>query len=434
VLRRDAEETLHEQIERQLREAIQAGLLTPGTPLPSSRGLSAELGVTRGVVSEAYGQLAAQGYLTARQGAPVRVATAVQRQRPPESARSLLPSFAYDLRPGPDLSSFPREAWLRSLRAAWRSAPFEALGEPDPRGVPALREALAIQLARTRGAATDPEHVIVCAGFRAGFSVLCRWLREQGVDEVAVEDPGWHPHRLAIEQAGLRVTPIPVDEHGLRVDALGDARVVVVTPAQQFPTGAQLSAERRSALVEWAAEGERLIVEDDYDGEGGALQGLAPERVVHIGSLSKRLAPGLRLGWMLTPSWVTWALTPVLAIEAGGGDVVTQLALRDFIERGELDRHLRRMRVRHQARRGVLLDALARRLPTWRVGEAGRQFVLAYVPDEQAVIARAAERGVGLEGLELHRFLPSGPGGLVLGFGALPEPALERAVALLATR
>ena len=311
---------------------------------------------------------------------------------------------------------------MRSLRAAWRAAPFDALGEPDPRGVPELREALAEQLARVRGAATDPEHVLVCPGFRAGFSALCRWLAEQGAATVAVEDPGWHPLRLVIEQAGLRVLPVGVDEHGLRVDALGDARVVVVTPAHQFPTGVPLSPERRAALVEWAAEGERLIVEDDYDGDRGVLQGLAPERVVLIGSLSKRLAPGLRLGWMLTPSWLTWALTPALAIEAGGGDVLAQHALRDFLVRGELDRHLRRMRTRYAARRDLVLSALPH-------ATAGGIFVTAYVPDEHAVVARAAERGVALEGLELHRYEPDGPGGLVLGL-ALPEPALERALEL----
>ena len=226
-----------------------------------------------------------------------------------------------------------------------------------------------------------------------------------------------------IEQAGLRVRPVPVDAHGLRVDALGDAQVVVVTPAHQFPTGAALSPERRAALVEWAAAGERLIVEDDYDGERGVLQGLAPERVVLIGSLAKRLAPGLRLGWMLTPSWLTWALTPALAIEAGGADVIAQHALCDFLARGELDRHQRRMRARYAARRELVLRAFADATP-------GGIFVTAPVADEQAVIARAAERGVGLEGLELHRYEPSGPGGLVLGL-ALPEPALARAMNLV---
>jgi GntR family transcriptional regulator/MocR family aminotransferase len=435
----DGDLPLHEQLERRLREDIQTGRLAPGAALPSTRGLAGSLGVSRGVVTEAYGQLASEGYLAMRQGAPVRVAAAVQHQRPREPARSLLPSFAYDLRPGvPDLAGFPAGAWLRSIRAAARAAPFAALGEPDPRGVPELRETLAAQLARVRGAAADPEHVLVCGGFRAGFSALCRWLRAQGAGRVAVEDPGWHPHRLAIEQADLEVVPVAVDAQGLRVDALDGVRVVVVTPGHQFPTGAVLSRERRAALVEWAAANEGLIVEDDYDSElseqrPGALQGLAPERVVLIGSLSKRLAPGLRLGWMLSPSWLTWAITSVHAIEAAGGDVIAQLALRDFLERGELERHLRRMRTRYAARRATLLSAL-RRVPQVRVRETppAGLFMLADLDvDESALVARAAEAGVGLEGLGLHRFEPGGPGGLVLGYGALAEPALERAVDLL---
>jgi GntR family transcriptional regulator/MocR family aminotransferase len=399
------------------------------------------LGVSRGVVVEAYGQLAAQGYLAMRQGAPVRVAAAVQRQRPREPARSLLGAFAYDLRPGvPDLAGFPADAWLRSLRAAHRAAPFAALGEPDPRGVPELRETLASQLARTRGAAADPEHTLATAGFRAGFSALCRWLRTQGAGTIAVEDPGWHPARLAIEQAGLTVEPVPIDQHGIRVESI-TARAVLVTPGHQFPTGAVLSPERRAALVEWALAGEGLIVEDDYDSElseqrPGALQGLAPERVVLIGSASKRLAPGLRLGWMLTPSWLTWPLTAANAIEAGSGDVLAQLALRDFIERGELERHLRRMRSRYASRRAALTSALAERLPQLTPADAppAGLFVLAHATDldESALTDRAAAHGVGLEGLSLHRYEPHGPAGLVLGYGALAEPALERAVELLA--
>jgi GntR family transcriptional regulator / MocR family aminotransferase len=447
-LDRDGGLPLHEQLERRLREDIRSGRLAPGAPLPSSRSLAVALGVSRGVVSEAYVQLASEGYLTSRQGARVRVASAVQRQRPREPARSLLPRFRYDLRPGvPDLAGFPMDAWQRSLRAAWRDAPFDSLGQPDPRGVPELREALAGQLARTRGAAADPEHLLVCGGFRDAFSVLCRWLHVRGADSVAVEDPGWHPHRLAIEQAGLGVVPVPVDDEGLRVDVLEatGATIVVVTPAHQFPTGAVLSRERRAALVEWAAAGERLVVEDDYDSElrydgggPGSLQGLAAERVVHIGSASKRLAPGVRLGWMLTPSWLTWPLTAALAVEGGGGDVVAQLALRDFLERGELDRHLRRMRARYERRRASLLAALARDLPVVRAhpAPAAGLFVLAALPaelDEGALVARAAELGVGVEGLELHRFEPGRSGGLVLGFGALAEPAIERAVALLAS-
>ncbi|MDA0167853.1 PLP-dependent aminotransferase family protein [Solirubrobacter taibaiensis] len=438
-LDRDGDLPLHEQVERQLREGIQAGRIPAGAALPSTRALATALDVSRGVITEAYGQLASEGYLAMRQGAPVRVAAAVQ-QRPREPARSLHPTFAYDLRPGvPDLAGFPADAWLRSLRAAWRQAPFATLGEPDPRGLPQLRETLAAQLARSRGAAADPEHLIVCGGFRAGFVELCRLLARTGADRVAVEDPGWHPARLAIEQAGLGVVPVPVDADGLRVDALHDVRAVLVTPAHQFPTGATLSRERRAALVQWASDHDALIIEDDYDSElseqrPGAVQGLAPERVVLLGSASKRLAPGLRLGWMLTPSWLTWPLTTTRAVEATGGDVITQLAFTDFLERGELDRHLRRMRTQYASRRAALLSALARRLPQLTVREAppAGLFVLAEGEiDEHAMVEHAAQHGVGVEPLGLHRFEPGGSTGLVLGYGALAEPALDRAVELL---
>jgi GntR family transcriptional regulator / MocR family aminotransferase len=440
-LDRGSELALHEQLERQLRESIQAGRISAGAALPSTRALAGALGVSRGVITEAYGQLASEGYLVLRQGAPVRVAAAVQQRRR-EPARSLQPSFAYDLRPGvPDLAGFPTDAWLRSLRAAWRSAPFAALGEPDPRGLPHLREALAAHLARSRGAAADPEHLIVCGGFRAGFVELCRFLQRTGTDTVAVEDPGWHPARLAIEQAGLAVTPIPVDEEGIRTDQLGGVRAVLVTPAHQFPTGVPLSRERRGSLLEWAADTEGLIIEDDYDSElaeqrPGAIQGLAPERVVLLGSASKRLAPGLRLGWMLTPSWLTWPLTTTRAVEAAANDAITQLAFTDFLERGELDRHLRRARTRYANRRATLVRALATQLPhlTVRDTPPAGLFVLAEGDiDEAATVQRAAANGVGVEPLGLHRFEPGGTRGLVLGYGALAEPSLERAISLLAT-
>lgn len=445
-LNRDGEVPLHEQIERSIRADIRAGRLGPGTRLPSTRSFAAELGISRGVVSEAYSQLAAEGYLLASQGAPTRVARVVRSPTSPAPSPSLLPSFTYRLDPGlPDLAGFPRDRWLRSLRAAWRQAPIDAVDYPDPRGVPALRETLAEYLGRVRGAAADPEQLIVCTGFSQGLSLIARWLAGRGVERVALEDPGWHAHRLIVEQAGLEVVPIPVDAAGIRVDALetSDASAVVVTPAHQFPTGRVLSSERRAALIEWAERGERLIVEDDFDAElrydrggVGALQGLAPERVAYIGSASKRLVPGMRLGWMLTPSWLGWPLISVKAIEDRGSEAIGQLALHDFIARGELDRHLRRMRLHYQRRREALMEALGRRLPEVRVEEgAAGLYELAELPadvDEAALIGAAASRGVGLEGLTLHRFRPAGPAGLVLGFAGLPEPAIEQSISLAA--
>ena len=437
---------LHEQLERSLRENIRRGRLPAGTRLPSTRALAGELGVSRGVVTEAYGQLGAEGYLETRQGAAVRVARAVRATVPRAPARSLLPSFPYHFHPGlPDLAGFPRDRWLRSLRAALGESPLDAVGYGDPRGVPGLREALADYLGRVRGAAADPENMLVCTGFMQGFSIACRWLHGQGVETIAMEDPGWHVHRLIAEQAGLRTIPVPVDEHGLDVRALeaGDARAVLVTPAHQFPTGVVLSRERRAQLIEWAEEGERLIVEDDYDAEYrydgvavGALQGLASERVLYIGSASKRLAPAMRLGWMLLPSWLAWQLISAKAIEDGGSEVIGQLALRDFIARGELDRHVRRMRLRYQSRREALLEALARWLPVGLASGAGAGlYELVELPDgtdEPGLLAAAAERGVGMEGLSWHRFAHGGAPGMLLGYGNLSEPAIEQGVRLIA--
>jgi GntR family transcriptional regulator/MocR family aminotransferase len=437
---------LHEQIERSIRNGVRAGRLAPGAQLPSSRALAAELGVSRGVVSEAYNQLGAEGYVLTRQGAPVRVARAVRSPEQRDPAHSLLPSFAYDFHPGlPDLAGFPRDRWLRSLRAALRQAPLDAIGIADPHGVPQLREALAEYLGRVRGAAADPERILVCTGFTQGLSLVCRWLQRHGVQRIALEDPGWHTHRLVAEQAGLAVAPVPVDSEGIDVGALEStgARAVVVTPAHQFPSGCVLSSTRRAALIEWAEEGDRLIVEDDFDAEYrydrsgvGALQGLAPERVAYVGSASKRLVPAMRLGWMLMPSWLTWPLISTKATEDGGSEAIGQLALRDFLARGELDRHIRRMRLRYQRRREALLAALAKWLPELRAGNgAAGLFECVALPeevDEARLIAAAAARGVGLQGLALHRFASGGAPGLVLGFGNLPEPAIEHGVHLIA--
>lgn len=439
---------LHEQLEQALRAAVRAGRLAPGSALPSTRALSTELAVSRGVVTAAYGQLAAEGYLVVRQGAAVRVGEAIRGVVPRPSARSIARAFAYDLRPGlPDLLDFPRRPWQRALARAWDAAPATTLGELDPRGTPALRDALSAYLDRVRGTAADPELLVVCAGFTQGLALACRWLREYGVERVALEDPGWHPHRLTVEQAGLHAVGIPVDGDGIDVDALAasGAAAVIVTPAHQFPTGAVLTADRRRALLEWAEDHDALIVEDDYDSElrydrtaVGALQGLAPDRVLHVGSASKRLAPGLRLGWMLTPSWLTWPLVQAKAVEDGGSEVLGQLALADLLASGELDRHLRRMRTRYAERRATLLRSVATHLPTVGHGDdpAGLHelLVLPAGTDEAAVVAASARRGVGLDGLGLHRHGPAGAGppGLLVGYANASPAALDRAAGLLA--
>jgi GntR family transcriptional regulator/MocR family aminotransferase len=202
-----------------------------------------------------------------------------------------------------------------------------------------------------------------------------------------------------------------------------------------------LAAERRAALIEWAERGDRLIIEDDYDAELchvrlGSLQGLAPDRVLYIGSASKRLIPGMRLGWMLPPSWLSWALISAKAIEDAGSEVTGQLALADFIARGELERHLRRMRLRYEQRRAKLLAVLAHDLPSWRPMVTGDGLYLTILLpdhlDEPALLAAAARRGVGVEGLSLHSYTGDCPPGVVLGHASMAEPAIQRGIELLA--
>ncbi len=445
AVERGAPGRLHEQLERNLREFVRGGRLAPGERLPSSRALAGQLGISRGVVLEAYAQLIAEGYLTASQGAPTRVASAPSTERAPVPASALEPHQGYRFDPGlPDLAAFPRDSWLRSLRAGLARAPFAILGASDPRGLPELRDELMRYLGRVRGAAPEPEHTIICGGFTAGLAILCRTLRGRGLERIAVEEPGWARHRLVAQAAGLEPVPVAVDAGGIEVAELAgsDCDVVLVTPAHQFPTGTVLSSERRAALLDWAEDRDALIVEDDYDGElrydrtpVGALQGLAPERVCHIGSASTRLAPGLRIGWILSPSWLTGALSYEKAVGDGGSDVPAQLALADFIARGELDRHLRRMRLRYRERRAALIAAVAQELPGVALpGIAAGTFQLVTLGEaigENALLSAAAARGVGIDGLAWHRMGEGSVGGLVLGFGNLSVPAIERGIALV---
>ncbi len=435
----------HEQLERHLRAQIRAGQLAPGARLPSSRALAQALGVSRGVVLEAYGQLTAEGYLAASQGAPTRVAAAPSAERPPLPASTFDPGITYDLRPGvPDLGSFPRADWARSLRVALTTAPQPALAAEDPRGAAQLRNELMRYLGRARGAAPEPEHTLITAGFTQSYALLCRTLADRGVERIAVEDPGWPAHRQIAERTGLTPHPIAVDGDGIDVAALeaSGCEAVVVTPAHQFPTGVVLGAERRAALLAWADDYDGLIIEDDYDSElrydrvaVGALQGLAPERVAFIGSTSTRLAPAIRLGWVLSPSWLTGPLTFEQALTGNGAPWLDQLALADFIARGAWDRHLRRMRLQYGRRRAVLLGALADGLPRTAIhGIDAGLHILVHLPtgaNEAATLSAAAARGVGLDGLADHATRHQPPG-LVLGYGNVSEPAMRRGVELLA--
>jgi GntR family transcriptional regulator / MocR family aminotransferase len=443
-LERSGGGSLRTQLEEQLRAAVRSGRLAPGTRLPATRALARDLEVSRGVVVEAYSQLAAEGYLVTRHGSPTRVSeTAAQ---PTEFGRPLFEERPprFDFRPGgPDVSLFPRDAWAASIRRGLRAAPNSRLDYGDPRGAPELRRALASYLGRVRGVACDPNCLLVTSGMAQGMALVGRTVLARGGRRVGVEDPGSGPGRAQLAATGLEPRPVAVDEHGLRPDALIDANVdlVLTTPAHQFPTGVVLAAERRAALLDWAADG-RLVMEDDYDAEYrydrppiGAVQGLAPEHVVHAGSVSKTLAPALRLGWLVLPERLVGPVARAKSEDDLGTPVIEQLALADFLERGELDRHLRRTRLSYRRRRDKLIAALARHIPRVRpTGIAAGLQLVAHLPegmDEHEVLEAARGRGIGLQGLREHRVLP-GPPALLLGYGRIPEPAIEPGVRELA--
>jgi GntR family transcriptional regulator/MocR family aminotransferase len=415
---------LRAQVERELREAVRAGRLHAGTALPSTRALAGELGVSRGVVVEAYAQLAAEGYLTARQGAPTRVASvaavAVHARSEEAAAAPSPPAARNDLRPSvPDLSAFPRRAWLAAERRALASLPHAALDYPELGGAPPLRRALAVYLGRARGVVATADALVVTTGTLQSIALLADVLLARGVDRVAVEEPGFHLHRLLLRRRGLTTVRVPVDGDGLDVERLErvQAGAVLATPAHQMPLGGVLSPARRSALLDWAERRDALVIEDDYDGEYrydrgsvGALQGLAPERVAYLGSASKALAPSVRLGWAVLPSWLVAAVAEEKWWADSGSPLLGQLAS-------------------YRRRRDVLLAGIARLFPGMRVlGVAAGLHVALEPPrpfDEEALVARAAERGVAMFAF---RNRATGASILLLGYANVPEPSIEPAL------
>lgn len=445
---------LHRQLEKELRAAIGSGRLAAGSVLPSSRTLAGQLGLSRGVVVEAYEQLVAEGYLTSRHGGSTRVSprasgqpTAPSGSSPHDAAGAAQPEYRINFAYGrPDTAEFPRAAWLRSLRRVLNDAPSERLSYLEPRGAPELRYALSSYLNRVRGTAAHGERIVICNGFAQGMSLVAEMLAARGARAIATEDPGQLDAPGAARRFGLETIPIPVDEDGIDVAYLERtyANAVVITPAHHFPTGAVLSAGRRAALLAWAAQGDRLIVEDDYDAEYrydrepiGALQGLAPENVIYAGSASKTLAPGLRLGWLITPARLTDHLGQIKMSNDRGSAGLEQLALADFLTRGEFDRHLRRMRLVYRDRREVLLEALGRYAPDLQTsGASAGLHLVAWLPsaiDESAVIRAAATLEVRVAGTTKYHLGSGTPrAGLLFGYGTLGTRDIEEGVRLVA--
>jgi GntR family transcriptional regulator/MocR family aminotransferase len=444
---REGGATLGAQVEDQLRCAIRDGAVKPGARVPSTRDLARQLGVSRRVVVDAYGQLAAEGYLSLRQGARPRVsdtaATGGDGVATPQTAPAT-PRF--DFRPSvPDVSTFPRAAWLRAVREALATMPDSDLQYGDPAGVDALRSALADYLGRVRGVVADPARVVVTTGYTQSLALVCHALAAAGATRIALEDPTNPEQHQIARRAGLEPVPIAVDGDGLRIDALERARAdaVVITPAHQHPTGAVLSGERRTALLAWLRDRDAIAIEDDYDAEYrydraaiGALQGLEPDRVAYAGSTSKTLAPALRLGWLVVPPRLLARIRAEKLAADLGTARIEQHAFAHFLARGELDRHLRRMRAHYRGRRDALVDALAAELPEATVrGVAAGLHVTVELPDgdEAAIASEAARRRIALNTMRDYRDdAQSGPAVLMLGYGQTPEPAIRAGVRELA--
>jgi len=445
ALDRSERRGLREQLQQQLRSAIQRGELPAGTLLPASRTLASDLGVARSVVVDAYEHLVADGYLGGRQGSGTRVLATGQPPNPAPTTRSETVNDVRFVGGLPDPALFPRVEWLRHYRAAVHDVPNHELGYPGPLGALPLREALVNYLGRVRGVAADPDRMMITAGLTQALVLVCRALRRRGVEAVAVEDPCFGLHREAILNTGLRVTSVPVDGDGIDVARLAEQKVgaVLVAPAHSYPTGAVLSAERRAALVEWTHAHDGLVIEDDYDAEFrydrapiGALQGLAPEQAAYAGCASKTLTPALRLGWIVLPRRLVDDVIREKVLDDMGTTMLEQLALARFISDGGLTRHLRRVRPIYRRRRDATLDAISTALPgALPTGVAAGLHVYVQLPsgcDESGLVEAARRRGLHIEGASWHfSDSPSAPPALVLGYGSVDEAAIRTGLALL---
>ncbi|GAA1980301.1 PLP-dependent aminotransferase family protein [Kitasatospora viridis] len=429
-------------LESALRTAIRGGRLPAGTLLPSTRGLAQELGLSRGTVSAAYDQLVEEGLLTTRPGSGTRVADLPQAAQAPARPAPAPTAPSHDLRPGlPDVSAFPTRAWLAATRRVLTHARPEVFGGGDPQGRIELRTALADYLGRTRGVITTPDRIVITSGYYQGLGLLGGVLAASGTRTAAVEDPGHNLFREVVQRSGLTTLALPVDAHGARTDELTQRTgAAFLTPSHQYPTGVPLHPTRRQTLCAWARSTGGLIVEDDYDGEYrydrqpvGALQGIAPDRVVYCGTASKTLGPALRLAWLVLPPHL---VQPVLRAKQQADlytETLGQLVLADLITTHAYDRHIRAARLRYRRRRELLLGRLAAHPGLTAHGvPAGLHTLVTLPPDgptEDHLLAECARSGVALRGLtELHHARADRPQGLLIGFAASSERAYPAAL------
>jgi GntR family transcriptional regulator/MocR family aminotransferase len=452
------------QIQDQLRAAIRDRRLGAGERLPSTRHLAELLGVSRGTVVEVYEQLLAEGYVESAVGSGTRVAAmpvAMPSGGPVRHAPGVVAASASSSRPVeadfeygiPDLGSVPLTDWSWAVSEATRTLPTAELSDEDPAGSRHLREVVTAYHRRVRSGCAVAEDAVVVSGFRQGLAFALATLAQHGIQRIALEDPGPREHDVIARRAGLDAVPVPVDDHGLDVDRLHEtgARAVLLTPAHQCPTGVALGPSRRRDLVAWADEVDGVILEDDYDAEFrydrqpvGSLQGLNPACVIALGSVSKTLAPTIRLGWVLAPPQFVAGIVEEKRLSSRGAPGLDQEALALLMESGRFDRHLRRVREIYRARRDVLAAEAELAFGPGRLhGLAAGCHALLRLPDgtsERAVVATAATMGVRVNGLGHYRFVPADsetepdprPPALVLGFGNVSEHQISRGIRTLA--
>ncbi len=420
-----------------VRAAIREGRWRPGAVVPSTRALAHDLGVARGTVTRVYADLAAEGYLHTSQGAPTRVATAGASplSAPPGSAGTPETARRWSFLPGrPDPSMFPRDQWLAATKRVLSHAPNQVFDYGESHGSSVLRATLSAYLGRSRGVLADPARIVICSGFHHAMNVLGRALAGLGITETAFENPSLDRFRGVCEAAGQRIVGVPVDGAGLVVSQL-DSPAVVVTPAHQYPLGVTMAPARRTALTGSGA----LVIEDDYDGEFrfdrqqvGALQALAPERVIYAGTASKSLAPSLRLAWLVLPRFLVDPVIAALTATGAIAPLVPQLVLADLISSGAYDRHVRRCRLEYRSRRDRLVAALPPSLTPEGIS-AGLHLVLRVPAAVEARLPAAARRhSVAVERLSPLWMSPvEEPGGIVVGYGATARNAFTPALAAL---
>lgn len=429
---RESSTSLTCQLERQLRTLIEAAKLPAGTPLPPTRQLATDLRLSRGVVVTAYEHLRHQGWVTARQGGGTQVADrpahAIAAVRSRRWVRDLHPEVT-------DISSFPRLAWRQAFIDAIGDLPTHAFDYRSMRGIPQLREQLSAYLARVRRVNVDPQHLVVCGGLLESLTLLRMVLGDFGIRTLAlprITHPGVAD---VLGAAGPRTAWLDVDLDGLVVDRLTArrAQAVVVNTTHQYPLGTALAAER----AEFLAASSLLIIEDDSHAElvhhglaEPALQSRIPDRSIHVGSFSRALAPGVRLGWIAAPPDIAKAVARIIARSGRAPSVLEQATLARFITAGELDRHLRGLRQLYKRRAQALSAVFARELPdfTLHIPTSGFHALLQLGPDhdEDAVVRSLAARGIRVFGLGAHvLYGPAPPSALVFGYARLPEGAMQ---------